>query len=140
MLSKAEKLFCRSLYIRVRKNVFISFLHSAWTREGERIKQSKFTDLQDPILEYVLNASLLGSVSSLFTSQGHRARQLLQLVSRVFVQLGDLRRGSEKDLRSVVDGPRPKVQDIILAVSACDSQLNYRVTIQFVQNLPLTLM
>ena len=73
----------------------------------------------------MLYASLLASVSSFFTSKRLRGRQLLQLVSCVFVQLGDLRRGSEKDLGPVVDGPRPEVQDIIFAVGACDSQINY---------------
>ena len=56
------------------------------------------------------------------TSEAPRDRQFLQLVSREFVQLKNLRRGSEKDLRSVVDGPRLKVQDVVLAVGACDFQ------------------
>ena len=53
------------------------------------------------------------------TSEAPRDRQFLQLVSREFVQLKNLSRGSEKDLRSVVDGPRLKVQDVVLAVRAC---------------------
>ena len=41
LLSKIYKPFAGSLYIRVPENLLISFFHSAWTGEGERIKQKQ---------------------------------------------------------------------------------------------------
>ena len=40
-------------------------------------------------------------------------------MSGVFVQLLNLGRGPEEDLRPVVDGPRLEVQYVVLAVSSC---------------------
>ena len=36
-------------YVRVRENLLISFFRSAWTGEGERKNNSKFTDPNHPI-------------------------------------------------------------------------------------------
>ena len=42
----------RNWGIRVCENLFISFFRSAWTGEGERKNDSKFTDFNAPISEY----------------------------------------------------------------------------------------
>ena len=39
--------------VKARENVLISFFRSAWTGEGKRKNNSKFTDSNTLILEYV---------------------------------------------------------------------------------------
>ena len=51
--------------VRVCENLLISFFRSAWTGEGERKNNSKFTDPNHPISDSGINSSSHMSVSHL---------------------------------------------------------------------------
>ena len=65
----------RNREVRVRENLLISFFHSAWTGEGQRKNNSKFTDPNHPTSDsaYVFSPTL----HALFCHKVERVKELL---------------------------------------------------------------